>query len=61
MKTKKNFAIFSFQLAKSLLDNGWEIVDISPNYQIDNQVVFYFKDCPEIREYVRKWNELKNI
>ena len=61
MKTKKNFAIFSLSLAKSLVNNGWQILDIGANYQIENQVVFYFKDCPEIREYVRKWNELKNI
>ena len=59
--TKKNFAVFSFQLAKSLLSNGWEIKDIATNYQIDNNIVFYFEDCPQIREYIRKWNELKNI
>lgn len=51
----KSRAIFNSFLAKQLLKNGNQIVDLQKNHKLKNATVFYFKETDKL------FNDLKRL
>lgn len=55
LSNKKTFVCFSLRLAKFLMSQGFELVDIKPNKQNLQFKVFYFKNNKKLQEAVNNY------
>lgn len=61
MESNKNcFTIFSFGLAKELLRNGCDLVDIGLNNK-NKGIVFHFENTPKMKEIVKLNKQISDI
>lgn len=49
-----NIKIYSTGITKSLLKNGFNIINIEPNPRDNKRTIFEFKDTLEIRDYLKR-------
>ena len=53
----KKVFIFSIKVARDLIKNGFNIIDVVENQKDKKRAVFVFTNTKEIRNYVNdKWN-----
>lgn len=53
----KKVFIFSIKVARDLIKNGFNIIDVVENQKDKKRAVFVFTNTKEIRNYVKdKWN-----
>lgn len=50
----KDYVIFKRNVANELLENGFKLKSIQPNYSDDRKSVFMFECTQELIEYVEK-------
>ena len=48
--------IFTAKLARYLLKQGYQIIDIKPNKDIPERTVFIFIDCDGLKESIREFS-----
>ena len=48
--------IFTAKLAKYLLKQGYQIIDIKPNKDNPDRTVFVFIDCERMKESIREFS-----
>lgn len=54
---KPEILIFSYKIARDLIQNGFVVRDIRPNHKVENGTVVVFKKNEGIRLYLKeKWN-----
>lgn len=51
---KETIAIFSNRIAKSLIHNNFQVVDIDANLKCKFKTVFYFMNNNEIRKFLKE-------
>ena len=51
--------ITSTRLAKELLQNGFNIIDLAPNRTDSKRTVFVFESTEELKEYIKNRKEYK--
>lgn len=56
----KTFTVFSFRLAKTLIKNRFNLVDIGLNNKMKG-IVFHFEDTPELQKFIKLNKEIANI
>jgi len=52
----KTLVVYSLELCRHLLKNGYTISDLAPNRKYRNQLVFYFKNDDGILNCMREFN-----
>lgn len=54
---KPEILIFSYKIARDLIQNGFVVRDIRPNHKVENGTVVVFEKNEGIRLYLKeKWN-----
>jgi len=51
--------ILSYRVAKHLIEQGCQIVDISNSHKIKGNIVFIFEDTPELSEAMNNLPKIK--
>ncbi len=52
-RNSKTFPVYKQKLAGALMQAGFVLVAIAPNYKDPNRNVFYFRDTPEIKQTIK--------
>jgi len=50
--------IFTAKLARHLLKNGYQIIDIKPNKDNPDRTVFIFINCEGLKESIREFSKI---
>ena len=50
----RNVVIFSYAIAKKLIQNGFKILDIERNDSDNTKIVFFFKNSERIKKFLKK-------
>ena len=50
--------IFTGKLARYLLKQGYQIIDIKPNKDNSDRTVFIFKDCEGLKDSIREFSAI---
>lgn len=53
--------IFTAKLARYLLKQGYQIIDIKPNKDNPERTVFIFMDCAGLKEIIREFKQNTKI
>jgi hypothetical protein len=57
--TKKTQIIFSPQLARQLLKENYQIIDIQPNSTNPERTVFFFRNDPGLTDAINNFQQIK--
>ena len=54
---KKDLPVFSQRVAANLMLMGFKMYNISKNTKFPEKNVFYFRDCPDVRQAIEQIKE----
>ena len=57
VKRYDNLMVYSFELAKKLIRQGYKVVDIVTNKNMVNGVIFYFNNIPAIQKEIDNYKK----
>lgn len=57
VKQYDNLMVYSFELAKKLIRQGYKVVDIVTNKNMVNGVIFYFNNIPAIQKEIDNYKK----
>lgn len=55
MSKRKTYICYSLRLARFLISQGFEVIDIAPNKKVPILNVYFFKNTPELEQQVEKF------
>ena len=59
--TKTQKVILSLHIANTLIQRGFEVIEVKPSTRVRGRAAFVFKLTPEFSEELRKLSEEKGI
>lgn len=56
MEERKNIPVYTTELANALMNEGFECVDVVPNYKYDGKSVFFFENTPTVHNFISQFS-----